>query len=268
MGKIAARNKRNHVARKLRPPVIAEHRYVVALKGVMRGLHHDTMTWLKPRIGRLAAKADQGGGAGTQLSTELAAHVDGLVNALAPKVVTPFMHLANAVETNNRKAMRSMGLDVRGQIGPHIQQFQEWNQSLIKSAAREYADQIAAVLDDPETWGLRIEEIEALLVKRGGVSESRAQLIARDQTQKLNANVNQFRQRNAGVTSYEWSTSLDERVRDEHAANEGQEFAWGNPPPDTGDPGDDVNCRCVAVPVIPELADDEAADVPPMAAEE
>lgn len=264
MGRITARNIRNHTAKKLRPPMAAEHKYIVALKGVMRGLHHETMAWLKPRVVQLA-RSDSN--AKTQITTELAAHVDGLVNALAPKVITPFMHLAGAVDANNRKAMRTFGLDVRGQLGPHIQQFQEWNQSLIKKAARDYADQIAAVLDDPDTWGLRIEEIEALLVERGGVSESRAQLIARDQTSKLNANVNEFRQRSAGVASYEWSTSLDERVRETHMANEGQTFTWGNPPVETGDPGSDVNCRCVAIPIIPELAEEESAGVA-MAAEE
>lgn len=262
---MADRNRRQGLAKKLRAPPAAEHRYVVALKGVMRGVHHDTMAWLKPRLDRFAKKEDQQGA--SQLSTELAAHVDGLVNALAPKVVTPFTHLATAIDRNNRKAMGKLGLDVRGQLGPHLQQFQEWNQSLIKKAARDYADQIASVLDDPETWGLRIEEIEALLVERGGVSESRAQLIARDQTSKLNSNVNQFRQRNAGVTAYEWSTSNDERVRDEHVANEGQTFTWGNPPPLTGDPGDDVNCRCVAIPVIPELGEEEDLGMA-MAAEE
>lgn len=262
---MASRNRRQGLAKHLRPPPAAERRYVIALKGVMRGMHHETMAWLKPRLERLA-RADQQ--AETHLSSELAAHVDGLVKVLAPKVVTPFMHLATAIDKNSRKQMGRLGLDVRGQLGPHIQQFQEWNQSLIKKAARDYADQIAAVLDDPETWGLRIEEIQALLVERGGVSESRAELIARDQTQKLNANVNQFRQRNAGVTSYEWSTSNDERVREEHAANEGQTFAWGSPPPLTGDPGDDVNCRCVAIPVIPELDEEAEAPEVAMAAEE
>lgn len=226
----------------------------------MRGFHRETMSWLLPKLGRVARKEDQRTSK-TQLTSELSAHVDELVQKLAPKIVTPFAHLAGAVDANSRKAMGSLGLDVRGQLGPHLDQFREWNQSLIKSAARDYMSDIAGVLDDPDTWGLRIEEIQALLVERGNVSESRAKLIARDQTQKLNANVNQFRQRNAGVSEYEWSTSLDERVREEHMANEGQTFTWGNPPPSTGDPGDDVNCRCVAIPVIPDLDDEEEVEV-------
>ena len=233
----------------------------------MRGFHQDTMAWLRPKLSRVARREDQDTLAPTQLSSEIAAHVDGLVKVLAPKVVTPFTHLAAALDTNNRKAMKSLGLDVRGQMSGQIEHFQEWSQSLIKKAARDYSNQIADVLNDPDTWGLRIEEIEALLVERGNVSESRAALIARDQTSKLNSKINESRQRNAGVNAYEWSTSNDERVRDTHAANEGKTFTWGNPPVETGDPGDDVNCRCVAVPIIPELGDEAEGEMA-MAAEE
>jgi hypothetical protein len=44
----------------------------------------------------------------------------------------------------------------------------------------------------------------------------------------------------------------DERVREEHAALEGQTFAWSSPPA-VGHPGEDFQCRCVALPVIDEL---------------
>lgn len=217
------------------------------------------MQWLGPKLGRVAKQDQQMGK--SELSSQLAAHVDGLVQQLAPKVVAPFAHLAGEIDKSNRKAMGTIGLDIRGQLGPHIDDFREWNQSLIKGAARDYLSDLQEVLDDPDTWGLRIEEIEALLAERGDVAASHAKLIARDQTQKLNAAVNQFRQRNAGVSEYEWSTSLDERVRDEHMSKEGQTFTWGSPPPDTGDPGDDVNCRCVAIPVIPDLDDEEEGDI-------
>lgn len=48
-------------------------------------------------------------------------------------------------------------------------------------------------------------------------------------------------------THYIWRTEGDDKVRSEHAANEGRIFAWDNPPA-TGHPGTAENCRCVAVP--------------------
>ncbi len=84
------------------------------------------------------------------------------------------------------------------------------------------------------------------------VSDSRAELIARDQVLSLNAQITAQRQQDAGITEYVWTTSQDERVRPEHEALEGQTFSWDDPP-DEGHPGEAVMCRCVAFPIVPEL---------------
>lgn len=85
------------------------------------------------------------------------------------------------------------------------------------------------------------------------VSESRAALIARDQTAKFNGDLNELRQTEVGVTKYIWSTSGDERVRDSHAEKDGEVFSWDDPPSDTGHPGEDFQCRCVAIPVFDDI---------------
>lgn len=74
--------------------------------------------------------------------------------------------------------------------------------------------------------------------------------LARDQTSKLVGDFTKARQEQLGITSYRWSTSLDERVRTSHRANEGLIFDWNHPPVGTGHPSEDVNCRCVALGVI------------------
>jgi SPP1 gp7 family putative phage head morphogenesis protein len=79
---------------------------------------------------------------------------------------------------------------------------------------------------------------------------NRAKLIARDQTAKTNAAINQSRQEALGVDEYIWDTSGDERVRESHRRNNGKVFKWSKPPRDTGHPGHDVNCRCLARAVI------------------
>lgn len=45
------------------------------------------------------------------------------------------------------------------------------------------------------------------------------------------------------TTHYVWCTAGDNRVRGEHAARNGQVFAW-NDPPEHGHPGREPNCRC------------------------
>ena len=74
--------------------------------------------------------------------------------------------------------------------------------------------------------------------------------LSRDQTNKLVGQLTQARQQAAGIRDYIWRTSQDERVRDTHVAKNGLRFAWNSPPPDTGHPGNDIQCRCVALPVV------------------
>lgn len=131
------------------------------------------------------------------------------------------------------------------------------NVSLIKSVESQYLGEVEQVILRGMRSGLRHEAIakqlvgapEAGFVSRAGKAEARAELIARDQTNKLYGQLTEIRQRAAGVEEYIWRTALDARVRDEHAAREGEKFSWSDPPSD-GHPGEPINCRCYAEPVI------------------
>ena len=86
------------------------------------------------------------------------------------------------------------------------------------------------------------EKVMALLRKEYRSTGYNLRRLTRDQTSKLVGQLNHTRQTQVGVTHYEWVTSNDERVRRSHVNNEGLTFAWDSPPPDTGHPGDDVQC--------------------------
>ena len=94
-----------------------------------------------------------------------------------------------------------------------------------------------------------------------GIERRHAHFIARDQMAKLNADLAQAQQKDAGVEEYVWSASGDRRVRERHSELDGKKFRWDDPPivdESTGrrcHPGEDYNCRCVALPVfnLPEL---------------
>jgi SPP1 gp7 family putative phage head morphogenesis protein len=171
------------------------------------------------------------------------------------KVVGPlFDRHARDVVRVNALALRSLGVRSITSlgIGEEVAKRRQENVDLVVQAHRAYADSVQDIFTDPESFGLRVEVLQARLLERGDVSESRAELIARDQTLKLNGQITQLRQTGAGVSEYIWSTSRDERVRDSHRVLEGQRFSWSSPP-EVGHPGEDYQCRCVALPVIEDL---------------
>lgn len=95
------------------------------------------------------------------------------------------------------------------------------------------------------------------------ISANRARVIARDQTSKLNGNLNAVRQMNLGIEKYIWRTAGDNRVvgnpvglypkgnrmHGNHYERNGKMFEWAKPPED-GHPGEAIQCRCYAEPLI------------------
>lgn len=147
---------------------------------------------------------------------------------------------------------------------PHLartlQAFTTENVKLIKSIPERFFGELRGLLADGDL-STRPEQLADEIEERFGVSESRAALIARDQVGKLYGNLNQARQEDLGITSFIWRSVKDNRVRESHEHLEGREYNWDEPPDEeTGEPsadgvtpGDPVNCRCYAEPVLEGL---------------
>lgn len=133
-----------------------------------------------------------------------------------------------------------------------IEAYVEQNVTLIKSAEERYFTEIQNEIFSGARQGLSTKDISARIQKRGDVAKSKADLIARDQVNKLNGQLSKLRQTSIGVEKYIWRTSLDERVRPEHRVREGQIYSWDEPPGD-GHPGEPINCRCYAEPILEDL---------------
>jgi SPP1 gp7 family putative phage head morphogenesis protein len=137
------------------------------------------------------------------------------------------------------------------------------NSLLIKDIPHKTSLQIAEQTTQALITGTNLADTQKaifnIMSERTDVSDSRAKLIARDQVAKLNGQLTMERQIDMGVDSYIWRTVGDERVRETHADNEDQTFAWDNPPVETGHPGEDYQCRCWAEPVLPEFVAFEAS---------
>ena len=140
------------------------------------------------------------------------------------------------------------------------------NVDLIKSIPLELLDQVEDVVRPAVTTGLRVEELMKQVRERFEVSDSRAQLIARDQVGKFNGELAQARAENLGVETYVWSISKDVRVRHDHKELEGSVQRYDTPPVvdvKTGrreKPGGDYQCRCQALPQVSALLD--ALEIP------
>lgn len=130
------------------------------------------------------------------------------------------------------------------------------NVQLIKSVQSTYFDKIGNAVLSGVAQGRRASDLAKDIEEITGVTESRAKFIARDQTAKMNSAITKARHQELGIEEYTWQTSGDERVRDSHAAHDGKVFRWDDPPADTGNPGEDYNCRCVALPHV-KIDDDE-----------
>lgn len=134
------------------------------------------------------------------------------------------------------------------------------NIQLIKSIRTQYLDKVQNAVMQAMVQGTLNKDLAEQLKKLGEDVESRAMLIARDQSSKLNAALTRARHEEVGIKKYIWSTSGDERVRESHAEKDGQIFEYTNPPADTGHPGHDVNCRCVQIPVLDDIVKPESSE--------
>lgn len=122
------------------------------------------------------------------------------------------------------------------------------NSDLIVSLAGDFKQQAREAIHETFLNGYDGETLRARLEHIEGVTESRAELIARDQTQKVCSELNGARQKDIGIKGYIWSGIDDGRERETHIENNGKRFDWDSPPEETGHPGEDINCRCTPDP--------------------
>lgn len=170
--------------------------------------------------------------------------------------------VAERTVNHSQSEFRRLGITLRG-AEPRLERllggWRAENVDKITSLIGRELDTIERMLRDAE--GRRVESLARDIENRFDVTQSKAELLARDQTLKLNGQINQFRQVAAGIDSYVWTTSGDERVREMHADLDGETFRWDDPPitnddGDTNHPGGDYQCRCSSYPVLPELDED------------
>lgn len=245
---------RRQLHRHLQASQRAEARYVLDCVQILAAVHRGVVRAVMPQVHQIADHPLR------QDADLFDRFVHNLFRFVQPRAAAAFDRMSADVDKQNAERLHVIGIRPHAVAGiaSVIEHARAKNVQLLVDAGRDYADDVREVLSDPDNFGLRVEQIAKKLEERGSVSKSRAQLIARTETLKLNSNLTQHRQRASGIQQYTWSTSLDERVRPGHRELEGTVQDWTSPPETDDDgrrnhPGEDFNCRCVPIPYVPEL---------------
>ncbi|AWJ93309.1 phage head morphogenesis protein (plasmid) [Azospirillum baldaniorum] len=127
---------------------------------------------------------------------------------------------------------------------------------LITSLPTEAGQRVHKLTVESLTNGTRAEQIAQEIMRSGDVAASRANMIARTEVGRTQAELVSARSQAIGSTHFNWRTVGDSDVRRDHRALDGKTFEWNAPPvadKRTGAralPGAIYNCRCYAEPVL------------------
>lgn len=226
---------------------------------------------LQPRFEALLAKAHRHDAAGLE-DDDFADEVDRLVSDVFHTVKAEFgkerakATAAKAARAASDASKRQTTAQLHAALGvdplfaepwmeSKVSTFVAENVALITRVREEYRGRIAADLIRSIRTGARHEELAAVLEDDFGWAKNKAALVARDQTLSFFADLNKARQTDLGIKRFIWRTSGDDRVRDQHAERDGEVYTWEDGTGEKGDafPGEAINCRCTAEPVVDDL---------------
>lgn len=224
--------------------------YQAVLRKMLQGVINETRTAIIPtyRPERLTRDADSS--TFTRLRQLTAA-----LSTIASNTVDNILGLEASRHTDTFKAnvKRVVGVDISAvvsqeDLGEYLRQAAARNTSLITSLGDDVLKRVEQTVLNASINGASVKSLKSQLVEQFGIVGRRADIIARDQTAKMVSDLNRIRQEQAGITTYSWATSQDERVRPLHRSLEGKVYEWGKP---TGaesglPPGQPVLCRCTA----------------------
>lgn len=135
----------------------------------------------------------------------------------------------------------------------------EWSQNLrlyVKDWSAQSILELRRDVQENAFAGLRSENMIKMIQGRYGVSQRKAEFLARQETSLLMSKFRESRYRDVGVDDYIWSGQNDGRERPDHVLLNGTEQKFSDPPITnrktgaTNNPGADYGCRCTARPLF------------------
>lgn len=248
---------------KFKPSTAAERNFARSLKKVAKASAH---------IIEQHVDVD---GVGIDNLPQMQKSLESYANKLTPWARTQSAKLLAQVQKSNKRAYQNKSkaigaaIDIEAHdshIGIIARALLEEQVELIRSIPLEAGRRAQEIAFKSVLTGTRAvpdADTVAELQKQMGMTEevaiNRAKLIARTETARSNAAINQARAMSVGSNQYRWHNSGDAAVRHSHKFLKGKRlqgmiFSWDDPPTlddgMTGHPGTFPNCRCFAEPVF------------------
>lgn len=165
-------------------------------------------------------------------------------------------------EKTLRKILRDAGISVKFSLTPELRDIVAAgvteNVGLIKSIPQAYHTQVEGLVMRSVAAGRDLSELTTELRSRYGVTQRRAELIARDQNNKATSLIQRERQMSVGINEGLWMHShAGKKPRPTHLANDRKTFVlaegWFDPDPKVHKhiwPGELIHCRCTWKPIV------------------
>ena len=178
----------------------------------------------------------------------------------APKIAEAYLKGSfKASDSAMRMALKDAGLAVKFEMTPAMRDAfnasLSENIGLIKSIPEQYLQKVEGVVARGYAAGRNLEAMVKGIKRIYPVTQNRAVLIARDQSNKANATVTKGRQIELGINQAQWKHSHGGKVpRPDHVAADGRIYDVSKGCLISGKyiyPGEEINCRCVSRSVLP-----------------
>jgi uncharacterized protein with gpF-like domain len=258
--------------RPVRPPIAIQKEYHKRLKAFIKEMDRSLFWWLRAsyrQVDKDVIQTAQDGAMGdlvkelrrlerewvkksNTFATETAKWFSGKIQGYTAITIQNEMKKRDLVKLGFNLQFKYHSAKERAMFKSIVTQ----NVNLIKSIASEHLTRVTGVvlrgIESGHDLGRMTEEME----KSFGVTERRAAIIARDQTNKATQNLSRQRLMDYGVTKGKWQhSSAGNTYRESHVEMDGEiyDLDEGCYDPDYGDfiqPAELVNCHCFCVPVI------------------
>ena len=248
-----------------------ESHYRRALQEMIAEMHGSIEYWLvaaynknPPRMAALIAQDASPSDKVRKILAELAKKWTKRFEDAAPRIAEAYVKsMYGASDTALKKALVDAGWAVKFKFNPTMQDAFDaslnGNISLIRSIPQEYLADVEGIVSRTYSGGRDLQQMVKELKLCYPKAADRAETIARDQSNKANAVVNQARQLEIGITDGIWMHSGGgKEPRPAHlAAGKAKrrfKIAEGCPVGAKGQnvlPGEEINCRCSWRGVLP-----------------